>query len=152
MINLTTPSQRRTDPLVVRLVQPLITYRMMFPAVYPIDTVIREHQEAAIMHAGQLRNRRNRCTRMHLQEYREDEVRPPVGLDIIIQPGIAHDFALEPGQGQEGHPGKTAQALLNLELDLVFEEARVFHHVVVKYELIREVGEDKIEEVDAEQR
>ena len=38
--------QRLTQPLVVRLVQPLVADGVVLPAVDPVDAVVREEQEA----------------------------------------------------------------------------------------------------------
>lgn len=35
----------RTDPFVMRLMQPLVEDRMVFPAVDPVDTIVREQEE-----------------------------------------------------------------------------------------------------------
>ena len=35
-----------TEPFVVGLVKPLVANRMMFPAVNPVDAIVREDKEA----------------------------------------------------------------------------------------------------------
>ena len=64
--------------------------------------------------------------------------------------GVADDLRLEPQEHQQGHRGKHPQTAHDLEPDLVRQEAGVAHHVVVEYEGVGEVGEDEVEEVDAD--
>lgn len=39
----------RTKPFVVRLMQPLVANRMMFPPMNPVDQEVRKHQETTII-------------------------------------------------------------------------------------------------------
>ena len=58
----------------------------------------------------------------------------------------------EPRQGKSDHARKRPETALDLELNLVFEEAGVFHHLMIKNKLVGEAGEDEVEEVDPDQR
>jgi hypothetical protein len=64
-----------------------------------------------------------------------------------MTPGLCE----EPGEGEEGHEGEGTEAALYLELDLILEEARVAHHVVVEYEGVGEGSEQEVEDVYADE-
>lgn len=116
--------------------------------VHPVDGIIGKEEEAASESANHFRT-----TRTHdPQWYREDQVRPSVLVDAVIQSRIAHDFSLEPGQREERHEWERLQTRFNLKLDLVFEEPGMSHHVVVEYELVGETGKDEIQQMDSYER
>ena len=58
---------------------------------------------------------------------------------------------MEPRQGEESYHRESAHAGLDLKLDLIFEEFRMLHHVVIKDIVVREAGEGEIEKEDAEE-
>lgn len=118
-------------PLVVWFMQCFVETRMVENPVHPVDGIIGKEEE---------------------EWYREDQVRPSVLVDAVIQSRIAHDFGLEPGQREERHERERLQTRFNLKLDLVFEEPGMSHHVVVEYELVGETGKDEIQQMDSYER
>ena len=78
-----------------------------------------------------------RITETHARRDREEEPRPPVFVNVVIQLGITQDLSLEPRKRQEHHHGKTPQTHRDLLPYLILQEPRVFHHGVVKDEVIR---------------
>lgn len=77
-----TRKRRRYLPIMMRLMQPPINARMVLPAMDPIDQAIREQQKP---------------------EKRKDGVKEGVVGDVVVEFGVATDFAEEPGDSEEGH-------------------------------------------------
>lgn len=135
----------RTYPLVVWFVNGLVEAGMVEDPMYPVNGIIGKEKEAA----RRISKRITRRVTHDPQWHREDQVRPSVFVDAVIESRVAHDFGLEPRQGEERHDWERPETRVDLELDLVFEEAGMPHHVVVEYEPVGETGEDKIEQVDS---
>lgn len=64
---------------------------------------------------------------------------------------MSPDLGQEARNRQGGHSWEGPQTRLNLELNLVFEEARMLHHLMVENKLVGEAGTDEIEEVNADE-
>ena len=117
----------RHDPLVVRLVQALVEFGVVQPAMDPVDEEVGEGDEK-----GEL----------------EEVVKGKGGVvGAIVEEGVAADFGNEEGSGEDGHDGEGGVGLFDFERDLVFEVFGVREGGVVEDE---EVGEAGAEVVDDE--
>ncbi|KAI3485847.1 hypothetical protein L1887_50645 [Cichorium endivia] len=96
--------RRGHEPLVVRLVHVLVQPRVVLDPVHPVDQEVGEHKE---------------------ERHRKHRVRPAVVRNAVIQLAVPSHLEDEPGDGQKVERQKRAHRRLDLELDLVLEEARV---------------------------
>ncbi len=71
---------------------------------------------------------------------------------IVVQLRIPHHFRLEPRKSSESHPRESTYACHDLQPDLVLEEPRMPHHLVVEDEVVGKRGEDEVEEDNADER
>lgn len=111
--------------------------------MYPVYAIVGENQEA-------LRLVSKRCNgdgEMHvLQRYRKEKIGETKFIHVVVQLGVTADFTFEPRQSKESHGRKSAQTALNFELDLVFEKAWMFHHLMIEDVTIGEASEDEVQE------
>lgn len=131
----------------VGLVDGLVKHGMMQDTMDPVYEIVGEEQEAG----GDVVSVRNGRWNIYIQRDREEKVEPSVLGHVVVQPGIAHDLGLEPGERQQRHDRKRFQTGLNFGFDLVFVEPRVLHHFMIEYELVRKTSEAEVEDVDANQ-
>lgn len=124
-------SERPTDPLVVWLVNVLVHTRVVLQAVDPVDGDVVE------------------C---HVKDRRDQQPRPAIIADILIQQALAADLSQEPGQGEDVDDGDGGQGRLDLLADLVLQEARVVLEPPVEDEVVREGAEDEVERGGADLR
>ena len=82
--------------------------------------------------------------KINLQRNRKNKVRVAVGIQAVVQPRVAHNLGLEPWKRQEQHPGERSYTRLNLHPHLVLQKSRVFHHLVIEHEIIREARKREI--------
>lgn len=118
------------DPLVVRLVDVLVHPGMMQATVDPVDAQVREEDEERNLEVVVPASRAFVCR--------------------VVELGVAADLGEEPRDGEDGHDGEGDVGLLHLELDLVFEVARVVEGGLVEDEEVGSTGEDVVHE-DAEE-
>lgn len=60
------------------------------------------------------------------------------------------NFCQEPRQGEERQGREGLEGVFDLKLYLIGQEARVVLHVMIEEEVVREAGEAKVEEEDAD--
>lgn len=88
---------------------------------------------------------------MNVHWNREEEPSPSVLIDIVIQLGIPKNLRLEPRKRQEHHHRKALQAHRDLLPYLVLQEPRMFHHRVVKDEIVRKRRKQKVQQMYSHQ-
>ena len=115
----------RHDPLVMRLMQPLVHERVMQAPMNPVYEEVRKQDEERDL---------------------EDIVEGEWGVRrSIIQLGVTADLSGEERDGEDGHDGHGDHGLPDLKPHLVLEVFRVGESGVVKN---KEVGERCKDEVD----
>lgn len=99
------------QPLVVRLMQPLVADGVMLPAVNPVDAIVCEGEE---------------------EEYCENEVSPAILVDVLVKFRVTSRFSKEPRKSHKGHSRERFQTGNDLLLDLVLEEPGMLHHIMIE--------------------
>lgn len=115
---------RRTDPLVVWLVDVLVHAGVMLEAMDPVDGNIIER---------------------HVQQRRDHQPGPAIVAHGAIKQALATDLRQEPGQGQNVDDGYGGYRRFDLLTDLVGQEARMVLEAAVKYEVVGEGAEEEVE-------
>lgn len=117
----------RHDPLVMRLVQPLVDERVVQPAMDPVDAAVGEGDEERVL-----------------------QVRVPraVGgfVEGVVELRVAAYLGDEEGRGQRRHDWDGSQRLFDFLADLVAEEFGMVHLGVVEDEVVGDGGAEGVEE------
>lgn len=119
----------RDEPLVVWLVDVLVESGVVLESVNPVNEEIGEHQEK--------RNGKH-C------------VAPAVVRNIVVELAVSSNFQHKPWDGQEVKWQESAHGRLDLETDLVLEEAWVLLHLLVEDVFVGETGKGEVENEDTD--
>lgn len=118
-----------TDPLVVRLVNVLVHTGVVLEAMNPVDANV---------------------VKRHVQHRRDQQPRPAIVADVLVQQALAADLCQEPGQCEDVDDGDGGQRRLDLLADLVLQEARMVLEPPVEDEVVGEGAEDEVERAGAD--
>lgn len=81
----------------------------------------------------------------HVEHRRDEQPRPAVVGDVLVEQALAADLCEEPGQGEDVDDGDGGQRRLDLLADLVLQEAGVVLEPPVKDEVVGEGAEDEVQ-------
>ena len=108
--------ERRWDkPLVVGLVNVLVQPRMVLESVDPVNGGIGKHEE---------------------EWYRKNGVPETVVRDVAVQLAVSSHFEHEPGHGHQVEGEESTERAFDLKSDLVLEETRMLHHLLVEDKVV----------------
>ena len=118
-------------PSVVTLVDILVDQPVVQPAVNPVYQAVGEHEKE--------------------KDARGAEEPAAHARDALVEPAVPADLEQKDGCSKENNERRGDGGVDNLAADLVREEERMLLEAVVEQKEVAESGEDKVDEVAAEQ-